>query len=97
MSSIVREKQAKENRSQFIHYTLYNLWNLTRPRINTTNSNNNNNNNNKETPESYNFKDKNKNNQLIFTISNYIFENTYTILKTKLCVHDNKLFTICEY
>ena len=47
-----------------------------------------------ETLESYNFKDKNKNNQLIFTILNYIFESTYTILKTKWCVHDNKLFII---
>ena len=31
---------AKENHSQFLQYTLYNLWNLTRPRMNTTNSKN---------------------------------------------------------
>ena len=24
----------------------------------------------------------------MFTILNYLFENTYTILKTKLCVHE---------
>ena len=48
-----------------------------------------------DTLESYNLKDNSKQ-LVIFTILNYIFENIYTILKTKLYDHDKKLFTICE-
>ena len=33
-------KKAKENSSQFLHYTFHNLRNLTRPRMNATNSKN---------------------------------------------------------